>query len=135
MSASIVVTTKAGTHTPCLWLSCVVAVVGNHYQLWLWVPAFAGTTTVSILQVDHPLGLIPRLPGNRGIDGDFLTQVNQAVQNLGQGDPLHVRTQIARPYHFDIRHLGLDIVGHRAFRDHHHALWTLAAHPVDHVRG
>src|SRR5258708_38182186 len=98
MSASIVVPAKAAIDTPCPWLSRVAAVVGNHYRPWLG-PAFAGTTTVLILQVDHPLDRMPRLLGNRGIDGDFLAQGNQAVGNLGQRDPLHVWTHIARPYH------------------------------------
>src|SRR5258705_4285657 len=90
---------------------------------------------ISILQVDHPLDRMPCLLGNRRVDNDFLAQINQAVQNLGQRDPLHVRTQIARPYHFDIRHLDLDIIGHGAFADHHDALGMVVAYPVDHVRG
>src|SRR6185437_12942971 len=71
----------------------------------------------SILQVDHPLDRTPRLRGDRGIDGDFLAQVNEALQNVGQRDALHVRTEIARPRHLDVRQLGLHIVGHRALGD------------------
>src|ERR1700738_2954782 len=65
-----------------------------------------------VLQIDHPLHRAPRLRGDQGIDGDFLAQVNQAVENLGQRDPLHVRAQIAGPHHLDIRQLGPDVVGH-----------------------
>ena len=76
-----------------------------------------------------------RFLGDRGIDGDLLAQAEQAVQNLGQRDPLHVRAQIARSHHLDIGQFGLNIVGHRAFGDHHHAFGMVVADPVDHVRG
>src|SRR5215472_17737379 len=69
------------------------------------VPANAGTITTggncvakrqrSVLQVDHPLDRTPRLIRNHRIDGDFLAQVDQAVENLRQRDPLHVRAEIA----------------------------------------
>ncbi|MES6452289.1 hypothetical protein U6V07_12190 [Cutibacterium acnes] len=41
-----VVTAKAGTHTPrrMSWLGLVVPTSRTNNHLWLWVPAFAGTT-------------------------------------------------------------------------------------------
>src|SRR5690348_5455934 len=69
----------------------------------------------SVLQVDHALDRTPRLFGNHRVDGDFLPQIDQAVQNLRQRDPLHVRAEIARAHHFDVGQLGLHVVGHRAF--------------------
>src|SRR5579859_594016 len=77
---------------------------------------------VSILQVDHPLDRAPRFRGDRRIDRDFLAKREQAVQDLGQRDPLHVRTEVAWPHHLDVGQLGLHIVRHRAFGDHHHPL-------------
>src|ERR1700759_820222 len=89
----------------------------------------------SVLQVDHPLDRTPRLVRDHGVDGDFLPQVDQAVQNLRQRDPLHVRAEIARAHHLDVGQFSLHVVGHRAFGDHHHALALVLAYPVDHVRG
>ena len=54
--------------------------------------------------------------------------MKQAVQNLGERDPLHVRAEIAGLDHFDIGQFRLHIVGHRAFGDHHHALAPVLAH-------
>src|ERR1700704_2599776 len=83
----------AGTHTPWLINWARSSYLLQQSARWLWVPAFAGTTSLlnSILEVDHPLHRTPRFLGDQGTDGDFLTQVDEAVQNLGQRNPLHVR--------------------------------------------
>src|SRR5215475_11249432 len=56
----------------------------------------------SVLQIDHPLDRTPRLVRDHRVDGDFLAQIDQAVQNLRQRDPLHVRAEVARTNHLDV---------------------------------
>src|SRR5689334_21743058 len=60
----------------------------------------------SILQVDHPLDRAACARGDRRIDRDFLAQVNEALQDIRQRDALHVRAEIARLHHLDVRQLG-----------------------------
>ncbi len=91
--------------------------------------------SLSILQIDHPLDRTPRAFRERGIDRDLLAKREQAVQNVGERDALHVRAEIAGAKHLHVRQLGADIVGHRAFRDHDQPPRPPLAHPVDHVRG
>ncbi len=64
-----------------------------------------------------------------GSIGDFLAQVDEAVENLRQRDALHVRAEVARPHELDVRQFGLHVVGHRAFGDHHHALRAACCAP------
>src|SRR5712691_6970309 len=72
----------------------------------------AGTTAVSfsrrqlVLQIDHPLDRAPRSLRDDGIDRDLLAQVEQALQDVRQRDPLHVRAQIAGLDHFDVGQFG-----------------------------
>src|SRR6202000_434190 len=65
-----------------------------------------------VLQIDHPFDRTPRLFRDHGIDDDFLAQIDQAVQNLRQRDPLHVRAEIARAHHLDVWQFGLHVVAH-----------------------
>ena len=87
------------------------------------------------LQTHHPLDRAPRPRGDRRIDHDLLLEVDEAVEDLRQRDPLHVRAEIARPHELDVGQLGLHVVGHRALGDHDHAARPVLAHPVDHAGG
>ena len=64
------------------------------------------------LRGDSQLGRFWAHRGDDGIDHDLLLHIQEAVENLRQRDPLHVRAEIARPGELDVRQLGLDIVGH-----------------------
>src|SRR5262245_6526079 len=86
-------------------------------------------------QIHHALDRALRPRHDRGIDHDLFPEMDQAVENLRQRDPLHVRAEIARPHEFDLRQLGLHVVGHRALRHHDHAARRVLAHPVDHAGG
>ncbi len=106
------------------------------------LPSRATTVTLSrgsarqlSLQIDHTVDCVPRLYGDRRIDHDLFPKVDQTVENFRQSDALHVRAEIARTHEFDIGQLGVDIVGHRAFRDHGDAARTPGADPVDHTCG
>src|SRR5215831_15399190 len=89
----------------------------------------------SALQAYHPLDRSACPCGDCRIDHDLLLEVYEAVENLRQRDPLHVRAEIARPHELDVGQFGLHVVGHRAFRDHDHAARALVAHPFDHAGG
>src|SRR5712671_4877884 len=89
----------------------------------------------SALEMDHPLDRAPGLAGDQRVDHDLLLHMDEAVEDLRQGDALHVRAEIARPHEVDVGQLGLDIISHRAFGHHHDPARTPLAHPVDHMRG
>src|SRR5262245_22663528 len=86
-------------------------------------------TMASAPQVHHALDGAPRLVGDHGVDHDFLLHVHEAVENLWQGDALHVRAQIARPHEFDLRQLRLHVVRHGALGHHDDALRPAVAPP------
>src|SRR4051794_5604029 len=52
-------------------------------------------TGYALLQIDHPFDRCSGAQGNRSIDRDLLTQLQQAVEDVGERDPLHVRTKVA----------------------------------------
>src|SRR5215510_12654369 len=60
-------------------------------------------TTWSALQMDHPLDRAARLVGHHRVDGDLVVHGHQAVENLRQRDPLHVRADVARLHELDVR--------------------------------
>src|ERR1700688_3001168 len=51
----------------------------------------------SALQVDHALDGAPGLLGNQRVDGHLVLEIDEAVEDPRQRDPLHVRAKIARP--------------------------------------
>ena len=53
--------------------------------------------------------------GDRGIDRHLLLEEDEAVEDLRQRDPLHMRAEIAGPHELDVRRLDRDVVAHRAF--------------------
>src|SRR5262249_33047427 len=89
----------------------------------------------SVLEVHHALDRVPRPRCDGWVDHDLLFHVDEAVEDLRQGDALHVRTEIAGPHELDIGQLGLHVIGHRAFPAHDDALRPILAYPVDHARG
>src|SRR5262245_12975282 len=93
------------------------------------------TRSSLVSQIHYALDRASRPRRDRGIDHDLFPEMDQAVENLGQHDPLHVRAEIARPDEFDLGQLGLHVVGHRALRHHDHPARTVLAHPVDHAGG
>src|SRR5215210_9136227 len=61
-------------------------------------------------------------PSRQGrVDGDFVLQPLQRVTDVGKGDPLHVRAQIAGPQEVDVWILQRDVVAHRALGHEHDA--------------
>src|SRR5690349_5613144 len=73
--------------------------------------------------------------GDGRIDGDLMGHRFEAVADLGQGDPLHVRAQIARPHKIEVGVLQRDIVAHRAFGQQDDARRPLPADIIGHRRG
>ena len=69
--------------------------------------------------VDRPRARAPRSAGSTT---HFRGHGLKRMQNPSQRDALHVRAEIAGPHEFDIGIFDRDIVAHRAFGDHHHAL-------------
>src|SRR5580765_3131204 len=64
----------------------------------------------SAFQVDHALDGQPRACGDHRIDHHGFPELNQAIEDLRQRDPAHVRTEVARPHQLDVRwDLGRDI--------------------------
>src|SRR5262245_52020648 len=87
----------------------------------------------SVLQIHHALNRPPRPRCDCGIDHGLLLHVDEAIEDLRQGDALHVRAEIAGPHELDIGQFGLHVVGHRTFRDHDDARWPVLSHPIDHA--
>src|SRR5438270_1677298 len=48
-----------------------------------------------VLQINHPLDRAPCALRKRGIDRDLFTKHQQALQNVGERDALHVRADVA----------------------------------------
>src|SRR5665213_2728988 len=50
----------------------------------------------SALQVDHPLDRLAGAGRDQRVHRDLVLQVDEAIENLRQGDPLHVRAEVTR---------------------------------------
>src|SRR5262249_31049271 len=87
------------------------------------------------LQAYHPLDRSARPRGDRRIDYDLFSEIDEALENLRQRDPLHMRAEIARTHELDVGQFGLHVVGHRALRAHADAARAALAHPLDHAGG
>src|SRR3954447_22536711 len=85
-------------------------------RLRLWMLSCIGVSnspasrlSLSVLQIDHPLDRAPCARRKRWIDRHFLAERQQALQDVGERDALHVRAEIAGAQHLDIRQLGTHI--------------------------
>src|SRR6516164_11560136 len=65
-------------------------------------------------QVDHPLDREPRALNDRRLDCDLETLADERLADVLEGDPLHVRAEVAGAQELGRRRLGCDVVGHRA---------------------
>src|SRR5437764_15013157 len=92
-----------------------------------FAPSRLPSRAASALQVHHARNRASSPLSNREIDHDLFLHVHEAVENLRQGDALHVRAQITWPHELDIWQLGLHIVSHRAFRDRDDTPWLVLA--------
>src|SRR5206468_6571351 len=67
----------------------------------------AASETASVLQVHHALDRPPRPFRNHRIDHNLFFHVDETVEDLRQGDALHVRAEITGPHELDIGQFGL----------------------------
>src|SRR5580692_56035 len=72
--------------------------------------------------------------GDGGIDRHLVLHGLERAADLGQGDALHVRAEIARPHEVDAGIEGGDVVAHRAFGHQHDPARLLAGDIVGHRR-
>ena len=68
--------------------------------------------------------------GDSGIDRDLLLQEDEAIEDLRQRDPLHVRAEIARPHELDVGRFDRDVVAHRAFGHEQHLGRLIVLAPI-----
>ena len=65
-----------------------------------------------LTQRHHALDGTPRPLGDLGIDGDLVAHRLERPADLWQGDPLHMRAQIAWSHKFELGILQRNIVAH-----------------------
>ena len=99
-------------------------------------PMMTGLPSIREIAIRAPASVRP--PDARGRDtaGSIVTSPDclERVPDVLQGDPLHVRTEIARAHEFDVGILHGDVVAHRAFGHEHDPGGRFARDISRHVR-
>src|SRR3954468_11937527 len=82
--------------------------------------------------LEHALDRTTGRSNQNWVDRDLVLQALQGATDVGKGDPLHVRAQIAGPHKLDVWILQRDVVAHRALGHEHDANRTSLADIVHH---